>query len=179
MSNELREKKIKMHIPQKPPFFAAFALAVNALISGPDAALANKPSAWETASPTVYKQLKARYDICDPRAIKFTVYMFQTIAPRHPEKVPEEFYESVREIFRASANEMFVYTRGITETPMENDELVAAVQFKYNQLANEHRNKLDVLFEKLPTPYSFNREEFGRIDVQLDADSTPNVCASL
>lgn len=160
-------------------FFTACVLAANELISGPGATLASEPAAQETTSPNYYKQLKAHFEICDPRAVKFTLTVFQTMALRHPKEVPQEVYSGVREIFRASAREMYEYTKNITATPMENGELSAALRMKYDQLESEHRNKLNALFEKWPAPYSFNVEEFGRIDLQLDADSRPLACANM
>lgn len=100
------------------------------------------------------------------------------MALRHPKEVPQEVYNGVREILAASAREMYEYTKNITATPMENGELSAALRMKYDQLESERRNKLNTL-EKSQAPYSFNVEEFGRIDLQLDADSRPLACANM
>ncbi|HQX27067.1 MAG TPA: hypothetical protein PKX38_03925 [Alphaproteobacteria bacterium] len=171
----------------KASFFTACVLAANELISGPDAALANippkgeiapMPPRWVSPPPAVVqKELRALFKICDPRAIKYTMLVFQTMKPQHPEEVPQEVYDDIRETFMDAAQKMFEYTRDITAEPMEDEDLRKALLKKHRELTEQQINKIDlILNEAWPAPRPFDTEEFGKIELAVDFDGTPGAC---
>lgn len=157
------------------PLLNAFILATSTWLAASGTALASIPSFGQMPSaqpaPTIFKK---RFAVCDQRAIKFGLLVIEKITPN----VPDELRESLREIFRESATELFEYLIKITETPIGNKALKTAMLDKHKKLNIEHKDKLRVLLQALPEPGLFKPEDFGAVDLDLEIEVPPNICVA-